>query len=526
MAGALLTAVAVVPSAADLPVPLVGRTDASWVDTEHVRAPFVGLARDCARPFRYASTASSRVLSGTLLGTSLDPVVQLSGVTATHTGAPGTTSTARPATAPSAGADTYAAPLDVTALSGVAGVGIAAPAVVVLPSASQQVALLQQRSRATSDGEASSATGAVADDGGIRTTPVPTDGTEPPRSAVLDLAALAPGAATLAGLRLEVGALASTAALDGCERDEHGAGPVRAYHVGDLDLLLASPSVGALTSGTASAAAAAQARVTALERQLEQSLKGVGGLAGSTVRVSVAVDAAAAVRPLLGTRLGTGTEVEVDLARGTVRVDLARLLAGSGGLDGRAPGTELVLDAALTAHVAARVDALLQAWATDVQTTLEAALRAARVTVTATSLGLVTLLQVDTTVSELLEGRTRIGLLGVGVDAGTVLAVLTDGLRAGLLGPGGVGPSTGTAVRALVPPVVAATSTATGGLRQAVSLVVNDQRQTVGPTGRTATADVAALRVRVLAGPATTGTAGATELRLSTSSVGPVLERP
>lgn len=104
----------------------------------------------------------------------------------------------------------------------------------------------------------------------------------------------------------------------------------------------------------------------------------------------------------------------------------------------------------------------------------------------------------------------------MGVNGGAVTSTLASGLTSGLLGPTGVVATLGSTVRAALPPVTAATSTALSGLRTAVSLVVDDQRQSAG------TYDVAALRVRVLTAP----TGSATDLRLATSSAGPVVEMP
>ena len=504
------------------PLPALSATDASWLDSEHVTGALVRGARDCTTAYRYSSSSSSRMLSGALLGTSLDPFASLAGVTTTHTGQAGTTASAQPAEAPAAGPDAHAAPLSVTALSSVLGAQTAS--LVVLPAAGQEAAVLQQHARATSDGESAAATGAVTSSGAVRTTsgtgPVP-DG-DLPSPAVIDLAGVAPGTATLAGLRLQVGALASTALLDGCERDELGALPVRDYGVAGLRLVLASPTVPAVAQTARTAAATAQSQVTAVERQLERAVKGVAGLTGSATTVKVHVDVASAVTPLLTAKLGEGTEVVVDLGRGTVEVDMERLMSGRGGLNGRAVGTELVLDQALADQVAARTTTLLEQWAASVQAAVDAALRTARVTVDVALLG-VPLLRLDASVLDVVEGRAKVellrSLLGLGVPGDVdslVLAVVVRGLQDGLFGRTGVLATLGTTVRSATPPVTTATTTALSGLRDAVSLVVNDQRDGAGVH------DVAALRVRVLPGRGSP----LTDLRLATSSVGPVVERP
>ncbi|NNH24478.1 choice-of-anchor G family protein, partial [Pseudokineococcus marinus] len=504
-----------------LGLPALGLTDASWLDTEHVRSELLGGARDCTRAYRYSSRADARMLSGTLLGADLSPVAALSGVTTQHTGAPGTSAVATPSTAPAVGPDAHAAPLSVTALSGVAS-GQAA-SVVVLPAAGQEAALLHQTAYAASDGEARSAAGAVTDTGAVRTTSttVGPDGSLP-GPAVVDLAGLAPGVSSLAGLKLQVGALSSTAMLDGCLRDETGAAPVRDYRVAGLRLRLASPAVVAARQSAVTATSTATSAVRGLESQLVSSIKAISGLSGSLTTVTVHVDLAAAVDPLLNARLGEGSEVVVDLGRGVVEVDLERLLSGRGGLNGRAPGTELVLDQLLLDQVTARVDTLLTQWATSLQTAVDAALRAARVVVDVRLLGL-PLLALDATVAQVVAGTAQVQLVGAiplgslvpANVASLVTVIVRDGLQSGLFGPTGAVATLGTTVRASLPPVTAAASTALSGLRSAISLVVNDRRDAGGVH------DVAALRITALA-----GFVQPTALRLATSSVGPVVELP
>lgn len=530
-AAATALVVGVLPALGDEPgtAAPVAVSDAAWLDTEHVRAlPGLGVARDCRTPYRWSAAAQSRLLRGTLLGTPLDDVVALRGVRTTHAGTAGSTPVPDPASARSVGGDGYAATLGVTALR-TASTGTTD--LVLLPAAGQAAGVLEQQARASSTGRAAAATGAVTDAGVVRTSggtgSVPSGAL--PGPAVLDLAALAPGAADLAGLRLEVGAVASTAALDGCELAEGRPWLRRDYGVAGLRGRLSTPAVPVVASTVTSATASATAGVRALEQQLAGALAPpltsalalLGPVADLRVAVAVDVDVAGALAPVVRTRLGEGTDVVVDLQAGTVTVDLARLVPG--GLDGRAPGTELVLDPALVAGVEARVDALVRGYALELQTALATALGAAQVRVDATArvgaLGVaVDVLKVRGTLAQVLAGTATVQVLA-GLGVGPVLALLTGGLQAGLLGPDGVAAVLGRTVGATAPAVTAATQASLRGLGSTVRLVVNDQRD-----DGAGTYDVAALAVSVRDGVPGAPAGAPTRLRLATSAVGPVRE--
>ncbi|MEJ5869106.1 choice-of-anchor G family protein [Pseudokineococcus sp. 5B2Z-1] len=503
-AGALAVAVALLPAlgrAADgdgpLGLPALGLTDASWLDTEHVRSELLGGARDCDRAYRYASRADARMLSGTLLGADLSPVVALSGVTTQHTGAPGTSAVATPSTAPSVGPDAHAAPLSVTALSGVAS-GQAA-SVVVLPAAGQEAALLNQTAYAASDGEARSAAGAVTDAGAVSTTSSePNADGKLPGEAVVDLDRL--GLPALAKLRLQVGALSSAAVLDGCLRDEKGAGPTRDYRVAALRLRLASPQVEELHRFAGERVGTSLATVAGLQASLAAS---IGPVLGGTATVAIGTTSTKSAAEL-SRRLGGSGPVVVDLARGAVEVDLERLLASRGGLNGQPPGTEIV-DQALLDLVAGQVDALLQQWLVDLAAALTADIRASSLSI---------VVRAPLTGTTLLSLTTTIGGF---IDSPGLLAGVASSLNTTLFTPPtGVVPQLVTAVGPVRAAVRPATAAALAGVSGALSLRVNDRRDASGVH------DVSALRIRTLAGPA----GSFTDLRLATSSVGPVVEQP
>nr|WP_281373117.1 choice-of-anchor G family protein [Kineococcus aurantiacus] len=469
---------------------------------------------DCTALGRYSSASQARTTTGRLLGRDLSPLVGLAGVSATN---PGTGASAVPATAPRAGTDAYRDNLTVTALD--AALTTDLTGTVAFPLAGTHLGAYGQYARAGSDGRAVAAAGLVSDSGAL------TVGSATPAGdvATLDLAKLAPTTAALAGVSLGVGAVGARAALDGCQPAGAAVTPERSYTIASLAVRAGVPAVRTVGTTLTTQLGAVSTTVDALGVSLQSTLRTVvgpllGGTAGAS-SATVTVDLAALGTALLATPLSDGV-VNVDLRTGLVTVDLAALLSGSGGLNGRAPDTQLLLTGLTT--VPARVTALLTAWQAQVQQRLTATLNAAavelRTTVAPLGLGPTRAVVVTSTLGELAQGRGTVGVDGA-VASGALLTTVATPLLAALgtvvtttlfATPGGAVPGL---VAALTPVVAAAGPALTPvvtALTSVLTLTVNAQDSPTGGTHR-----VSALRVGVLA-PAPT------DLRLATAVVGPV----
>jgi len=334
-----------------LPVSLVPSL-AAWTDREWVHAPTLGTDRyDCGSDDAYATAASGTFLSGTVGGADLSAVAGVPGVSAARSGSEPATVTPDTASHVDAGdadtgTDTYANPLtvdavgiDVLALSGLnAG----------LPVGS--IGVLNQYAQVTNTGYSAGASGLITDSGAVAVAPTSPDLPEP---ATIDLAGVLPEG--LAGARLTVGAVAASSQLDWCAASESAAwgdgsvtGSTREYGIASLGLVLDSPIVVSLT---------ADVRAGIASMLADSSTLNLG--AGSPVDT------------LLSATL-TGSGLSIDLARGTISVDLESLLTDDLGLNGRAANTALTLDPARVAAVAAQTEALLAEWSAAVTAELRA----------------------------------------------------------------------------------------------------------------------------------------------------------
>lgn len=494
-------------------------TDAAWTDRELVGATLqMRAARDCAARDRYSARTEAALLRGQVGAVPLTTVAGLRGLTVHHPGTPGAGAVPDPTTALPAGTDAFRDPLGASAVAGLVAADLSGVVQLTVPA--QAAGVQQQYGRASSDGEAHAAAGAVTDSGALLVGSSQAGAGTLPGPASIDLAALAPGTAGLAGVRLRVGAVASGARLDGCLRDEGLAGPVREYGVASLQAEALSPPVAALTATTTTAVATTQAAVTTLQQTLAAVLLGELSLLGAvTTSATIGVDLQQAVAPLLQARRSDGV-VTVDLAAGTVSVDLAALTAAAGGLDGRAPGTVLALDAASTADVTARTEALLRTWVDDVVATVDTALRQAPVDVRATVK--VPLLpdatvRVSGTLGQLAGGTATVSALGLTLPP-TALGRLGAATQASLFAPAtGAVATLRTTLQAALPAVTDRTAGVVTALGTALRLTVNVHHDDPA-AGRWG---VTALRVQVLAGSGT-----GNRVDLATAVVGPVTERP
>ncbi|WP_432563738.1 choice-of-anchor G family protein [Kineococcus sp. SYSU DK003] len=504
---------------------LLGTTEASWTDREMVQStftvggPVIGGPVNCTTPGRYSSASQARMTTGRLLGRDLSPLVDLAGVSATN---PGTGATAVPATTTPAGADAFRNNLTVSALNTALTTDLTG--VLSLPLAGTNLGAYAQYAHAGSDGKATAAAGLISDTGALTLGSASTLGD----AASLDLAKLAPATAALAGVRLNVGALGARATIDGCQAANGAASPERSYGIATLNLRTAVPAVKAVGTTLTTQLGVLSSTVDGLETSLQSTLKNVaapllaGSAATSTSTVNITLDLTALSNELLAP-LSDGV-VTLDLRTGLVTVDLAALLAGSGGLNGQAPNTELALTTLSTA-VPARATTLLNTWKTQVQQRLTAVLNAAAVELRlsvppALGIGTPKVLAIDSTLGGLLQGSGTIRLDGAAA-VGSLLSSLTGVLLPALgavvntalfAAPTGAVP---TLVAALTPAISAvgpALAPVMSALAAVLTLTVNVQDDPATGVHR-----VSALRIGVLP-----STPAGTELRLATAVVGPV----
>ncbi|PZF53286.1 hypothetical protein DEJ23_14785 [Curtobacterium sp. MCSS17_008] len=555
---------------------------ASWTDREWTRGGVGTSAFRCGTDDDYTSRSASRFLSGTLAGTDLDSVATVEGVDVTKTGTTG--ATVDPVTAPEITSDRTTAafgnPLDVGLLGDVLGLNLTGLGV-GLPAGS--AGAVNQIAKSSATGESTAAAGLVNNSGGLLVTDsTPTD--QLPEPASLDVGQALPAISGITDVGLEVGAVGSTAQLDGCglledqiwgaatgARNEIGsvaiartattvaAAPaphvVRNYGIASLDLRVDSPLVGSLVQSVNNTIGTLDQSVTALagtngllSQAIQQNIVGAltNGLGLGTVSGTVAVDGAKlapALTPVLTQPLTDGT-LTVDLATGTVRVDLAHLLGDDAkGLNDLPPNTEIVLDAALLNDLTARLGTLLDTWTERVVTLLTTLLQdltikiALNVNLNLLGVPLVQLnIRMDSGVHALMAGRSSLTVgttllgLNLGLLTGVVSALvagLVNGLPAvilstlttNLLTPAS---TLGSTLAGIVRPLLTAVGSVLSFLPGLLSLTVNVQEERPGARDgtavRTGTYSVAALRIQLLSAMVSGSLA---RIDLASSAVGP-----
>jgi hypothetical protein len=509
----------------------VAPTLAAWNDAEFVVANLGTL--DCAPSATgFVSRASGKLLDGSVGGVNLGTVADLHGVTVETTGET-TRATPSEATLQRIDAQTYADPLSVSALGSVnADLG----GLLLLPIP-VDVAAVRSYASARGDGRAVGASGTVTNTGAIGTATTSPAGNAPAFATVnlgrvIDFATGSGAGGVISGLsdaRLSVGAVASTATLDGCAAMWAGdiyANLERNYLVSSLDLRMDSPLVKALASATSANIAAANTSVRSLAgnpgvisniRAGITSLLsgrlgalGLGDISVSSLTVDVDVSA---VNALIGATVSDPTGlVVVDLANGYVTVDLAQLVDGTHGVNGLPPNTSVPITTAMATKITAAVTeatALSRAALTRALTTaLNSARVSATVTVdlkaTAVPLARITLKIPTSPLSALIAGSvaatSSVSLLGgtcaitnplactVDTVLSTVVPVLVAGTGAivgqavstALTGTGGVLATSGTGLASLADPLVAfagRASTRLLGEGGVLSLTVNAQNR-------------------------------------------------
>lgn len=286
---------------------------------------------------------------------------------------------------------------------------------------------------------AMAASGAVTDQGAI----VVGGNAAAPSNATVDLKPLLAGTpvdAVASGLAINLGALSATA------NDTVGTAPVGTYQIANANVVLTSPAVAGLSAAT----------TTAIAPSVNTAINGLvgptgliagtlsGGLLGPVltalgVQPTVALsnfDLNTALAPVFQQTFGTDGVV-LDPANGTVTVDLNRILTDSHGWGlNNAPVNTQVMDAATINQILAGLNEALTDLTTAVVNAVDAALRAATLTVAVNAdLGLPV---ADTSVGVNISGTVQQFLDGTatGTVAAQLLGVPVAGLNlAALLGP-------------------------------------------------------------------------------------------
>ncbi|HEV7951414.1 MAG TPA: choice-of-anchor G family protein [Glaciihabitans sp.] len=510
-------------------------TSAFWVDPEWVSSQVGTL--DCeVGSDQFSSRASGDFLSGEVLSLNLDDVADVRGITVQNTGADLAIDPAPPASDP-AGDDAYVNPLDVSALTAVnAQLGN----LLALPLNSD-VGAVNNYAQARDNGLSVAAAGSVNNTGAIQLAPV-APGAEPPTIATVELgqilstvtgSGLGGGIASLANARLNVGAVASTATLDACAAEWSDSvydNLARDYLIAALGLEVDTPLVAATVADTQTTLGGVASRINALSGNsgvLASVTSGVTNLVSgllSTLRLgSVSISNLtatldlSAVTALLDDTISDDAEtVAIDLAAGTVDIDLDALLGsvyGTEGVNGLEPNTPLLVNSAVVTALTAATTEALSNWVDDVTAALSVALRSATVGasvvvpllgVGSSALAIITLTIPPTSLATLLSGSVRasssLTLLGgtcgvlnpVGCLLNTVVGavvgpltngigkVLGDALNSALFSTatGGILSSTTAALTTLSTPLLRFVGDATSGLfgeNSVVSLTANAQ---------------------------------------------------
>lgn len=457
------------------------------------------------------SRAAARFVSGSIGGQNLDNVAAVKGVEAVNKGSK------TPVTATN--------DLDVTVLN---AIPVKAPGGITVPLGDiVRLGAVNQYAQAADAGVSRAAAGAVSDAGVVDTT----GGSAFPAEATVSLTPLlqAPLTSVVDDVSLRLQAITGVAALDAVRdkapsaacTDLSDPADCRDYQITGGRLAMSAPAlktlVAALTGAngiagqldsTVNALTGTNGALTTALQSGRTSLLGslpLSGLLGNLtpadfdggtgLSVTVTSDVDGAVGKVLATKLSDGV-VTIDLAAGTITVDLDKLLRASTGhgLNDLAPNTE-VLSAKVISDLTKRIGDLLTPLADSVNTALTSALGAATVTVggslcavgtgatcsTGTpDLGAGVIVDIDTTLAALLNG-TATGKVtfkstagSQALDAGTLLTPLSAAVKP-LFSASGVLATATTAVSAAVGDLVDQLGPVLTALHGLVSLKANVQ---------------------------------------------------
>jgi hypothetical protein len=529
-------------------------TLAAWTDDEYVGAAAgVVVAGDCSTTTLFQTESAARQVSGFVGGQDLDSLAAVQGI---QVGNSGGTLTVHPGTASQVDPLTFISNLDATALGSPllgAAVGLNQPA--------GSAGAYTQWAQAKANGQATGAAGLVSDQSGIiDATGTATGSSTAPTTASINLAPFLP--ASQAAMTLEVGAVASTSAIDACVMNSGwpalAADPqvTRQYRIADLRLNLSARSVQPATEKTSATLGGIDKNLTdlasptsSLTANISTGLTGLlagSGLAVASVstEVNFGTPDLAAAKSLLGKSLTDGV-VAIDLADSRIYVDLGKLThSQSPGLNGRSPNSPLVLDDAALKELTERSNTLLRDWANAVSTEVKKALdnttfsMTSQIRLTVAGIPAKITAGYNTTVGAMLAQHPpaptitpEIGLLNLhlldpvtSVLLGGTGAVVSGALNDALTQPGALLAATGNAIQDSADTVAEEAVTALAPLINTLSLTLNVQPDQPGA----AAADIAravegqyrvsALRIAAVGSSA--------ELYFATATAGPVSFRP
>ena len=419
------------------------------------------------------STASGTFLSGTLLGSLLPS--ELARI--------GTATASNPGGAPT---QTERDALDATVLDALTidiGGGLQ------IPVSLADVGALSSFARAQDGATSQGASGLVTNDGGVGVGAVGAGEVNSPLT--LDLSDIIGGtlANELANLTLELGAVSASATSTG------GATPQGSYEIVGSRLLLTSNTLAGVTTSVTNLITPLQGAVNGLGGATGTISSTVGGITGalgtlSPADVSVVVNGnlQAAVAPLLTGTLGAGTAVSIDLATGTIAVDLQQI---AGSLNGRPANSPLLTPAVITAITTSVTD-LIASYTTTLQNTITAALDAVtingdiviRVPILGTEAARVT---IQGTIGQILGGGGTVTIVAAGITLplSGVLRTLLVPLLNGVVSPttGSLGTLITGIQNQVITPVATVTGPALGLVNSLIGITINNQTPTPAVAG-------------------------------------------
>jgi len=381
---------------------------------------------------------------------------------------------------------------------------------VQIPVSVADAGVVGQYAQATPEGNSTAVSGVVTSEGVVDVAP---DAANPPGPVTLDLSQLLGGEITgqIANLNLVVGANTAVA-------QQNGSGvPTGDYNIADLDAVITSPTLAGLSADVSASATPLEDSVNAIvgpDGSLVTSITGlVDAAAPVTSDVSVDVDLNPIVDDVLAQNqiLGADGPVTVNLADGTIVVDVAALLAANGTDLNNLPANSEVLNTELAALVTAEVDGLVNGLLDEVNEAVDTALNAAVVNIdilVGTEENPLLSIEANGPLSDLQDG-TLLSTIVLGEDTEIDLGLINGTVQAALGGVQALDLDTAaldTELTGLYPAVDSV-------LSDFVTLTANNQETVDGVFTETA------LRLGVLNFADANGEA--LELNLASASVGP-----